>query len=94
MSKRSLETGDEYLRPRKRLQAESYKSFRNHDHRIAISKLSDEIILNVFNMLSLEQILSCQSVCRRWHQIATDPEVHPSQQSNLVMEAIIFYEVC
>ena len=40
-----------------------------------ISKLSDEILLNVFQMLSIEQILSCQGVSHRWQSISTDPEL-------------------
>src|SRR5262245_37933150 len=40
-----------------------------------IGKLSDEILLHIFQCLSLEHVLACQAVSRRWHKIATDPEL-------------------
>ena len=40
-----------------------------------IALLSDEIMLHIFEMLDLPQILSCQSVSHRWHQVSTDPEL-------------------
>ena len=43
--------------------------------RISFGKLSDEILLNIFERLSLDQVLSCQSVSHRWQKISTDPEL-------------------
>jgi len=40
-----------------------------------ISRLSDEILLNIFERLCLEQLLLCQRVSHRWHKISTDPEL-------------------
>ena len=73
MTKRLLHKADDYLqdRPHKRgkhlLAAHLSANF--------IGKLSDEILLNIFERLSLDQVLSCQSVSHRWQKISTDPEL-------------------
>ena len=62
---------------RKRAQPGDSKEFKRTDALsfCHISKLSDEILLNVFQMLSLEQLLSCQGVSHRWQRISIDPEL-------------------
>lgn len=40
-----------------------------------IARLSDELLLNIFEMLPLPQIIQCQSVSHRWQHISTDPEL-------------------
>ena len=78
MSKRMVDVGwDESTTPRKRpkwndaMHAEPVGPL-SFSH---ISKLSDEVLLNIFEKLSLEQILSCQEVSHRWQHLSTDPEL-------------------
>ena len=77
MSKRSLDTDASSALSRKRAKSRDSKIYNPSDALsfCHISKLSDEILLNVFQMLPLEQILSCQGVSHRWQSISTDPEL-------------------
>ena len=77
MSKRVLDEGSGPVSDRKRQQTHINK-VSGVDGALAfchISKLSDEVLLNVFEMLPLSQIISCQTVSRRWQHISTDPEL-------------------
>ena len=77
MSKRPLEERDESLSSRKRHQTHIAKGTEISDTLSfsPISKLSDETLLNIFELLSLPQIISCQTVSHRWQHISTDPEL-------------------
>src|SRR5271170_3784166 len=77
MSKRAFEERDESLTSRKRHQTHISKTAAPDDALpfCHISKLSDEILLNIFELLSLPQIISCQTVSHRWQHISTDPEL-------------------
>src|SRR5271156_2652272 len=75
MSKRRAEADIDS--PVKRLHRDAFPTGETaaplvHPH---ISRLSDEILLHIFQMLDLSQILSCQSVSHRWHQVSADPEL-------------------
>jgi hypothetical protein len=77
MSKRALEERDEVLSSRKRHQTHPAKDSAPEVALLFghISKLSDEILLNMFELLSLPQIIACQTVSHRWQHISTDPEL-------------------
>lgn len=77
MSKRPLEADQRSLESRKKPQTDRTTGFR-HSHPIEfchISRLSDELLLHVFQELPLAQILVCQSVSPRWQHISADPEL-------------------
>jgi len=77
MSKRRLETDQQPSTSRKKAQRDDVVGPRP-SQRVGfcyISKLSDEVLLHVFQELPLEQILVCQSVSQRWQHISTDPEL-------------------
>src|SRR5205085_2349389 len=40
-----------------------------------IAKLSDELLLSIFEMLPLSQVIRCQGVSHRWQHISSDPEL-------------------
>jgi hypothetical protein len=75
MSKRSVEE-EELSLPFKRRRSNTASSTPavqvSSSH---IGRLSDEILLAIFERLSLEQLLLCQPVSHRWHKISTDPEL-------------------
>jgi len=76
MSKRAYEPEEAPSAPSKRVRPSGPNDLLPGLHSFCyISRLSDEILLNIFERLSLEQILSCQSVSHRWQQISTDPEL-------------------
>jgi hypothetical protein len=77
MSKRSLDADASSTPSRKRVQQRDSKHCNPSDALsfCHISKLSDEVLLNIFQMLPLEQILSCQGVSHRWQSISRDPEL-------------------
>ena len=73
MLKRSLIEMDEAPRKRMRLTATSLEERPSSSHGIA--KLSNELLLSIFEMLPLSQVIRCQGVSRRWQHISGDPEL-------------------
>jgi hypothetical protein len=75
MSKRPLETEHQSLTSHKKAKILAPTPDLRPSDPCHISRLSDELLLHVFQQLPLEQILICQSVSQRWQHISTDPEL-------------------
>ena len=77
MSKRSPVEMEMEEGPRKRQRrAVSSTSLEAQPSSICgIAKLSDELLIHIFELLPLPQVIQCQSVSRRWQHISIDPEL-------------------
>jgi hypothetical protein len=76
MSKRLHSYAEQDARRKRIKRGGDTDSERNELHSFgSIAKLSDEILLNIFELLPLSQIIACQGVSHRWQELSTDPEL-------------------